>query len=69
MKIYFNDKEINIFNGARVEDVLRKYSLDEYKEVKAGNKIVIDKYNNQVMLGGELRDGEELFLKSTKKSN
>lgn len=64
MKLFVNDKEITIFNGARVEDVLRKYSMEEYQEVKKGNMYVHDKFGNKVMLGGELREGAELYTKT-----
>lgn len=63
MKLYVNDDEITIFNGAKVEDALRKYSMDEYKKVKKGKMYVHDKFGNKVMLGGELREGAELFTK------
>gem|GEM_PF-1218736 len=64
MKVYVNNTEITIFNGAKVEDVLRKYSMDEYKQVKSGNMNVYDKYENRVMLGGELREGAKLYIKA-----
>ncbi|MFN2362915.1 MAG: hypothetical protein ABR596_01355 [Halarsenatibacteraceae bacterium] len=64
MKIFINDTEVTIFNGAKVKDVLRKYSMEEFKEVKKGKMYVHDKYGNKVMLGGELREGEELFTKT-----
>ena len=64
MKVYVNNTEITIFNGAKVEDVLRKYSMDEYKQVKSGNMNVYDKFENRVMLGGELREGAKLYIKA-----
>ena len=64
MKVYVNNTEITIFNGAKVEDVLRKYSMDEYKQVKSGNMNVYDKFENRVMLGGELREGAKLYTKA-----
>ncbi|MFW6301769.1 MAG: hypothetical protein ACOC1W_04510 [Bacillota bacterium] len=63
MKVFMNDTEVTIFNGAKVKDVLRKYSMEEFKEVKKGKMHVQDKYGNKVMLGGELREGAELFTK------
>lgn len=62
MKIKVNDKFINIFKGAQVKDVIRKYSTKEYKKVKKGNKIITDKNGNQVMPTGELMGDEELNI-------
>lgn len=64
MQVYVNDKEVTIFDGAKVQDVLRKYSMEEYKEVENGNMYVQDKFGNKVMLGGELRAGAKLFTKA-----
>lgn len=64
MQVYVNDKEVTIFDGAKVQDVLRKYSMEEYKEVEKGNMYVQDKFGNKVMLGGELRAGAKLFTKA-----
>jgi hypothetical protein len=62
MKIRVNDTEIEIFSGARVKDVLLKFSKDQYREVSSGRKIVTDKYKNPVDLQGELSDAQQLYL-------
>ncbi len=62
MQISVNGEQIRIFSGARVEDALRRYSMEEYKKVKAGEKIVRDKYGNRVKLGGELTGREEFTI-------
>ena len=64
MKVYVNDTEVTIFDGAKVEDVIRKYSMDDYKKVKEGKMNVYDKFDNKVMLGGELRAGAKLYTKA-----
>lgn len=64
MQVTVNGKEVTIFSGAKVEDVIRRYSMDEYKQIKGGDKIVKDKYGNQIMLGGELTGREELIITS-----
>ena len=62
MKIRVNDKVVEIFNGARVGDVLLKFSKYEYREVSGGRKKVMDKYRNPVDLQGELSDAQQLYL-------
>lgn len=62
MEIKVNGEPVETFQGAKVEDVLRSYSLAEYKKVKKGDKILKDKYGNQVMLNGELTGKEELYI-------
>lgn len=67
MKIKVNDKFINIFKGAQVKDVIRKYSNKEYKNIKEGSKIIVDQHENQVMPNGELMGNEEFKIVNEKK--
>ena len=62
MKIKVNGEEVEIFSGARVKNVIMKYSREEYKKIKDGEKVVEDKYGNQIMLSGELTGREELNI-------
>ena len=64
MQIKMNDQPIEIFSGACVKDVLRKYSRAEWKLVKNDRKAVFDRHGHQVALEGELNGGEEFFIKS-----
>jgi hypothetical protein len=64
MNIKVNDKRVEIFSGACVRDVLRKYSPSEWKRVQKSEKAVFDRYGHEVALDGELSGGEELFLKN-----
>ncbi|MCF8008564.1 MAG: hypothetical protein K9K32_02250 [Halanaerobiales bacterium] len=62
MKVKVNKKTIEIFKGAQVKDVIRKYSLEEYKKIKNNEKLVNDQNGNIIMLNGELSGNEELFI-------
>ena len=62
MKIIVNGQEVEIFSGARVRDVLRKYSRAEWNLVKKNEKKVTDRYGHAVGLDGELNGGEELLV-------
>ncbi len=64
MQIKVNERTIEIFAGARVGDVLRKYSRAEWALVRKGKKKVSDPYGHEVGLDGELNGGEELIIKA-----
>jgi sulfur carrier protein ThiS len=64
MQIKVNGQTIEIFAGARVKDVLRKYSLAEWTLVRKKEKKVSDQYGHEVGLDGELNGGEELVIKA-----
>jgi hypothetical protein len=63
MKIQVNDQEIEIFNGANLRDVLWKYSKEEYHQIMDGKKLIVDKLGNQVLIDGEVDDGDEFYIK------
>lgn len=64
MQIKVNEQTIEIFAGARVRDVLRKYSRTEWTLVRKKEKKVSDPYGHEVGLDGELNGGEELVIKA-----
>ena len=64
MQIKVNDQTIEIFAGARVRDVLRKYSRAEWTLVRNNEKKVSDRYGHEVGLDGELNGGEELVIEA-----
>lgn len=62
MKIYINDTDIEIFNGARIRNALMKYSKKEFQEILKGKKQVIDSRKNQLDLDGELSATQYLYI-------
>jgi hypothetical protein len=62
-----NDNVIEIFAGARVQDVVLKYSHEIYRSTISGEIIIIDKNDNPVELDGEVSDGQRLFTLSLDK--
>jgi sulfur carrier protein ThiS len=62
MQIKVNGKVIEIFSGARVRDVLRKYSRDEWTLIRKKERTVCDRHGHEVSLDGELDGGEELVI-------
>jgi sulfur carrier protein ThiS len=65
MQIKVNDQTVEIFSGACVKDVLRKYSRSDWKLVRKNEKMVYDRLGHEVALDGELNGGEELFIKNS----
>jgi hypothetical protein len=63
MQIKVDGQVIEIFSGAKVVDVLRKYSRAEWKRVQKNKKKVCDRHGHEVDLQGELNGGEEFILK------
>jgi len=63
MHINVNDKTVEIFSGACVKDVLRKYSKITWTQVQKGSKAVFDGHGHEVALDGELSDGARLIVK------
>jgi sulfur carrier protein ThiS len=61
MVVQMNDKEIELFSGARVRDALLKYSKDAYRSTRSGDTVVVDKNRNPVGMDGELSNGQRLY--------
>jgi len=63
MKVYINQKSVDVFPGATVKHALVSTGL--LKEIEASNK-VYDEWGNELGLDGALSEGMKLFLKSAK---
>lgn len=62
MKVKVNGRTITIFAGARVTDVLLRYSRPDWDQVLAHKMRVTDRCGHEVSLDGELSSGDELFV-------
>ncbi len=65
MKIFVDDKEIEIFVGARIADILRSYSEVEYEDIKKGKKNIYDEFDNRVSLDGAVASGNRYYLRKS----
>ena len=63
LKITINGAPLEIFRGATVEDVLRKFSKKIYGEVLQGKFDVYDQREFKYGLKGELTGGEKIVIK------
>jgi sulfur carrier protein ThiS len=62
MKILINDQMIEIFEGARLQDAVRKYSETELKLIEKEDRKIVDREGNILALDGELSDGEYFYI-------
>jgi hypothetical protein len=63
VKIVINNREVVIFSGASVADAVRAYSPRSLKLLENGKFSVFDQFGNKTEPGGELTEGQKLFLK------
>jgi len=63
MHIKVNGKTVEIFSGACVRDVLRKYSQITWTQIQKGSKAVFDGRGHEVGLEGGLSEGARLIVK------
>ena len=63
MKIYINNKELRVFQGARIRDAILACSPRLLHLVLAGKLAVHDRFGNRTELDGPLIEGQRLTLK------
>lgn len=61
MKVFVNEKEITLFEGAKVKDAV--LSFDKRIIRKISQYEILDRYGNQTGIDGALLEGSELFIK------
>jgi len=64
MKLFVNDEEITIHNGATVLDVMRAHYAQCNKKLPHTLPIVTDAYGNSIAPDGELTEGNHLYIKT-----
>lgn len=67
MKVFVNEKEFTLFNGAKVIDALRMYNNKAIKEIEQGLAEILDAYGNHTDLNGAIHEGSRLFFRKIKK--
>jgi hypothetical protein len=60
MKVYVNDREVNLVTGMTVKHALTAAGLMD--EIKQGKK-VFDETGNEIGLGGALTEGSKIYVK------
>lgn len=64
MKVYINSKELQIFEGARLQDAVLLYSKDEYQRLLREEIELLDRRGNGMDIDGQLWDGASLLIKT-----
>ena len=62
MKIFINEQEIEIFDGANVESAVRLFDKAALNKIKKGKLEVVDQYGNHVDISGELHENSQIFI-------
>jgi hypothetical protein len=64
MKVFVNDKEITLFEGAKVKDAILSFDKKALREISLYE--ILDRYGNQTDIDGALQEGSRLFIKKLK---
>jgi hypothetical protein len=62
MKVFVNDVEISVFDGARVIDAAHKFINQFGLHEKFHRLLVRDAWNNRVDLDGSLLEGSRIYI-------
>lgn len=62
MEVRVNGEIVKVFEGAKVKDAVRRYSMTEYKQLVRGKKVIVDARGHQVGLDGELSGLEDFQI-------
>lgn len=62
MKVFVNEVEITIFEGARVIDAAHKFIQQFQLFEKLSHLSARDAYRNRIDLDGALREGSKIYL-------
>lgn len=63
MEVFINQTSINIFKGARLSDVVLKYSKESHTLLMTNMIWLEDERGNSMDADGRLWDGIKLFIK------
>jgi hypothetical protein len=63
MKVTLNKKEIAIFKGATVGDLVLAYSERSFKMLRNGKLCVYDRFGNYTEADGPVYEGQVFFIK------
>jgi hypothetical protein len=65
VKVYINNHEVDVFDGANVGDAVLSYSTRAFKKVRTGTLSIFDSFGNLTEPDGKLTNGQILTLKKT----
>lgn len=59
MKVYVNDQEVSLFEGAKVIDAVRAYARIMGRKLPSPLPIIYDGYGNEIQPDGALTQGAQ----------
>lgn len=62
MKVFLENREFELFRGAKVRDLVRSYSMALVREIEEGRKVVVDHHGDEVSLDGRLSENQVLNI-------
>jgi hypothetical protein len=65
MKIFINQKEIQVFDGATVKDAVLAYDKKAHEFLLNGKLAVHDRFGNLMENDGELTDEQQINIEPT----
>jgi hypothetical protein len=63
VKVFLNHREMTIFKGATIRDVVLAYSKSSYKRLISGYLNVYDRFGFQTEPDGPVMEGQHFYLK------
>jgi hypothetical protein len=63
LRVQINNEVIELFEGARVKDAVRKYSRTDLNRIESNTRKIVDRYGNRLALDGELSDGDDFYIR------
>jgi len=65
VNVFLNNKEITIFKGAVIKDIVLAYSKTSYKRLGSRYLSVYDRFGFQTEEDGPVSEGQQFYLKVT----
>jgi hypothetical protein len=69
VKVFLNNKEITIFKGAALKDIVLAYSKTSYKRLKSGYLSIYDRFGFITEPDGPVMEGQQFYLRITPKKS
>jgi hypothetical protein len=64
LKVFVNDKEITLFQGAKVKDAVLSFDKKILRDIASYE--ILDKYGNQTDVDGAIQEGSRLYINKIK---
>lgn len=66
MKVFIEDKEIEIYEGAKIENAVLVYSKEIYKLYMQDKIKILDRHGFETLPGGYINEGQKFTIERIK---